>query len=1049
MAKRPGPTARRRLPGGDGPPGPPVPPGVSAFSLTDEEIEHALVSGEYRGELEDYFGAAQYEQLRRLKQEASTRAVRGGDRVLILPGIMGSKLGRKRSLLDDVIWADPIDLARGKLDELRLPDVGKPIVPLGVILLAYLSLKLRLQLAGFDADFWSFDWRQTVPTLGRKLASAIQKEREGRPNKPVYIVAHSMGGLVTRASLPHLTPTQSPNRIVMLGTPNYGSFAPVQAFRGASGTVQKLAALDQKHDVAQLAAIFGSFPGLLEMIPSPRFAKRDLFDLATWPEAGVRPDQGMLARAKKAQESLPIEHPEIVMVCGVNRDTVVDARIEKAEFVYTISKDGDGTVPLDCARIPSAKQTYYVEEEHGALPGNGQIQKALPSILTTGRTSELPDTYESRRSGPVRTVTERQLFLQAPAPTRGGLPSVRDQRHLLDEFAAAKETAGGLTPLDASIAAEAPVARAVPGAPLFGQRVVVGRGRQQRLDITLARGSITEADAGCYVVGLFQNVAPDGAANAINAEMNGALSDLLARRMFGADVGEISILPRGRHALRAESVAFAGLGAFDLFNESSLEIVGENLIRTFAAARVDDFAIVPLGGGSGRMTLEALRFLMTGFLRGLKDADRDRRFRGITICETNEERYVAIRNELFRLSATTLFDDVEIEFQECTLPEPRGRADTRGPAPATSKVYLIVRQDRDREDMEGFVSSVLTSGSAAAIESGRKSVERVVPNPGVRNLLDEHLKKLGGISDMTPTELRRFGQELGEIVVADNVREVLKRYPDDHLVVIHDAGASRVPWETLALGGAGEVVPAAEAGLSHRYEAANFSVAKWRRERQLSDVLDVLLIIDPTKDLAGARAEGNRIKKVFDGLRPKVRYRRMYQDEARKSEILRCFSSGDFDVVHYAGHAFFDPNVRGNSGLLCAGREVLSGAELANVGDLPTLMFFNACEAARVRKLEEDQTNPRSAEQVKRNLSFAEALLRGGVANFLGTYWPVGDAAAETFATNFYEALLAGQPLNDALQDGRRKVLAAGSPDWADYVFYGDPDFRVKLRAGA
>jgi CHAT domain-containing protein len=156
-------------------------------------------------------------------------------------------------------------------------------------------------------------------------------------------------------------------------------------------------------------------------------------------------------------------------------------------------------------------------------------------------------------------------------------------------------------------------------------------------------------------------------------------------------------------------------------------------------------------------------------------------------------------------------------------------------------------------------------------------------------------------------------------------------------------------------------------------------------------------------------------------------------------------------VVHYAGHAFFDPTVRSGSGLLCAGREVLSGADLAGVGNLPCLMFFNACESARVRKASPTGAakTPKSAENVGRGLSFAEALLRGGVANFLGTYWPVGDAAAEQFAPKFYEELLGGATLNKAISEGRNAVKKIDSPDWADYVFYGDPDFQVKWDGGS
>lgn len=587
---------------------------ASPFSLSDIDFESSLLTGEQAGPLEDYFGQVEYEEVRRLAQQAASRSVRGGDRVLILPGIMGSRLGRRRPILDDVIWADPIDIATGRLAELALPAPQAPVVAVGVFLITYLTLKYRLRIAGFDADFHPYDWRRTLPSLGKDLAKRIAKERAEKPGGVLHLVAHSMGGLVSRASLPHLGAlgAKPPDRIVMLGTPNHGSYAPVQAFRGASGTVQKIAALDQKHTKEELAEIFGGFPGLLEMIPSPKHVGADLFDLSAWPGAGVRPDKAMLRAAGAAQAGLPIDHAEIIMICGVNRDTVVDAKVENEEFVYTISKDGDGTVPLDLARISSAKQTYYVDEGHGSLPGNARIQSALPSILATGRTTELPDKHETRRNAPVRFVSEHELGLAYARRARGA-PSVREQRLLLEEFAAPPPADQPDLAAPSALTSTPAIAEEAPD--VFSPRVVVGRSRQQRLDITLARGDITQADAACYVVGLFQNVGPGGAARALDAVMSGALSELASRRMFGANVGEISILPKGRHPLRAQSVAFAGLGAFDRFDETSLDVVGENLIRTFVAARIDDFAVVPLGASSGQMSLKALRHLMTGFLR--------------------------------------------------------------------------------------------------------------------------------------------------------------------------------------------------------------------------------------------------------------------------------------------------------------------------------------------------------------------------------------------------------------------------------------------------
>ena len=59
-----------------------------------------------------------------------------------------------------------------------------------------MRIKLALRLAGYDADFHPFDWRQSIDVLGAELARRIAAE-----GKEVSLVAHSMGGLVSRAAL--------------------------------------------------------------------------------------------------------------------------------------------------------------------------------------------------------------------------------------------------------------------------------------------------------------------------------------------------------------------------------------------------------------------------------------------------------------------------------------------------------------------------------------------------------------------------------------------------------------------------------------------------------------------------------------------------------------------------------------------------------------------------------------------------------------------------------------------------------------------------------
>jgi CHAT domain-containing protein len=79
-----------------------------------------------------------------------------------------------------------------------------------------------------------------------------------------------------------------------------------------------------------------------------------------------------------------------------------------------------------------------------------------------------------------------------------------------------------------------------------------------------------------------------------------------------------------------------------------------------------------------------------------------------------------------------------------------------------------------------------------------------------------------------------------------------------------------------------------------------------------------------------------------------------------------------------------------------------------------------------------------------RSTGFAEAFLRGGVASFIGTWWPVSDDAASRFAASLYGAVLEGQSIGAAVQAARAAVRNSRSGDWANYLHYGSHDFALK-----
>jgi pimeloyl-ACP methyl ester carboxylesterase len=376
------------------------------FGWSDVEIERMLTSGEHREELGAYFGETEYRELVRLARKAERVGVNDtGPHVVVVPGILGSQLGiaRRRPLPDDVLWLDPIDIQVGRLGLLGL-QAGAPIIPLGVVLYSHLKLRLRLRAAGFAVTMHAYDWRLGIEESG---ASFAERLREWAPRR-LMIVAHSMGGLLSRAALA-LPGTRHVERVVLLGTPNLGSFAPVQALRGTYAVVRKIARLDRATSAQRLTEeVFNSFPSLYQMIPvSGRGGAVDLLDPRAWPDSGPELRRDLLERARRFRDSLPAPDGRFIAVAGVGQETVTAASKGRDGFAYTVTRHGDGTVPAQSAALQGAT-TYFARAAHSELTRDAQVASAIVEILRKGSTRRLPARWASGSRAQAR-VTDREL----------------------------------------------------------------------------------------------------------------------------------------------------------------------------------------------------------------------------------------------------------------------------------------------------------------------------------------------------------------------------------------------------------------------------------------------------------------------------------------------------------------------------------------------------------------------------------------------------------------------------------------------------------------
>jgi pimeloyl-ACP methyl ester carboxylesterase len=376
------------------------------FAWSDGDVEHLLATGAHDRELIAYFGASEYRELARLARQAQRATPADpGLRVFVVPGIMGSQLGvlRKPPLPNDILWLDPIDIQVGRLAQLRLPGRAA-IVSLGAVLYFYLKLKLHLRAAGFAVTFHDYDWRLGVDELGRSFAERLRAEPAGR----LAIVAHSMGGLVSRAALngPGLEKVE---RVVLLGTPNLGSFAPLQALRGTYAVVRKIARLVGNGSAESLAGeIFNTFPSLYHMLPVPGCSgELDLLESTQWPASGPQPQPHLLRSAREIRNALSQPDGRFAAIVGVGQETVTGAAVRNGEFVYTITRHGDGTVPAVSAALDGGV-THYVPVAHSDLTRDPTVATAVVDLLRKGATRRLPTKWATSSIAQAR-ISDGQL----------------------------------------------------------------------------------------------------------------------------------------------------------------------------------------------------------------------------------------------------------------------------------------------------------------------------------------------------------------------------------------------------------------------------------------------------------------------------------------------------------------------------------------------------------------------------------------------------------------------------------------------------------------
>ena len=307
--------------------------------------------------LREYLGDEEYAYLQKLAAHARTARSRGpvAGNVVLVPGIMGSNLITIEKDGDqDLVWVSLFRLALGQIERLKLSPDGshdqdsKFIVQPSEVDKRTYARAILWSRASWNVEPFAFDWRKDIDSAADALANFI---RTHYPDQPVHLVAHSMGGLVCRNFIRRhrdqwedLRAEESGQggRLIMLGTPNYGSFAIPQAMTGEDTMVKLLAAADLTNSLSEILPVINSFVGSYQMLPSPSKlppAQQMLYRPDHWGNAPV--SERHLNRA--LQFHTDMERPDtadparMLYIAGCNQETPCGIKIKRPETSITRS----------------------------------------------------------------------------------------------------------------------------------------------------------------------------------------------------------------------------------------------------------------------------------------------------------------------------------------------------------------------------------------------------------------------------------------------------------------------------------------------------------------------------------------------------------------------------------------------------------------------------------------------------------------------------------------------------------------------------------------
>ena len=826
-----------------------------------------------------HYGDQRYKRMHELalQRTATSRGFRGEPspgNVIVIHGIMGGELSSGASPASStLIWVNMWRLFRGWLERLLLNDDGRTgkytIYPTGIITDYYGEMLLKLHARGWNVQPFWFDWRLDLNLAADELHNKIN-EWFGKES-PVHLIAHSMGGLVARTFISRHGERwekmwdnsgngRMGGRLVMLGTPNYGSFAVPQIITGLEPTVRKLALLDLLHGLGGVLKIVNTFPGSYQMMPSPFVLERmeGLYQARTYGDFKVA--QRHLDAARRQHELLcdVVDDKRMIYIAGYNRATFSDLRDLRqvaSRDAYDVTMLGDGRVTHQLG-IPTKdgvrlKTVYFIAEDHAELSRNEQILSQLDGLLVNGTSDKLETTVPTLRAAERKAEIRQRLIKDQDAEVerfRELIDRLRLTRSAEPPSALSHEerrvrealTRSWTGDLDESIEEGRPKLAVKTKQPKPAPKPI-------RLEVGLVWAGIEEigvevnpARRGEFPVDAIAVGHYVGMVKLQNAEyaLDKAISQALFKRHYANDEAAereyLLSLYSERGIIRGELgqpfflndpratdgrlIAVAGMGVPGRFGAPELTVLARELCWSLGRLKKRHLATVLIGSGQGNLSVEDA---VAAWLRGARYAltgsadDEQWRLRHLTFVEMDPSKIETIQKAIKAAQeaerATVQnhsFDQrLEIVYRELDPGTLINRQKQRLAQAIAAQKRSERRQKEEEDKQESRVPTRITLALEGrkyrfgAITEEASVPEREIPlDPVLVMEANDRLVTEANDRALVEEQLEfqfDWGRYLENLLIPDDLRDSFKT--NAPVVMMLDATTARIHWEMLAL----------------------------------------------------------------------------------------------------------------------------------------------------------------------------------------------------------------------------------------------------------